>query len=107
MERVSRIPLKQRLQSAGKASSNFLAVFELFAEDYLWGLDRRTRGSYWEKVSTLLEEYGDISLTSQVMAEVLHLIMELPAEVYTELLYLMLIEPYAIPKEHIAKGENK
>lgn len=94
MEKVPQIPLKQRLQSIESGKANFLAAFELFVDDILQEVLNMT--GYVAAVLDCQEKVRKYeSQKVMVLAEMVAVADRLPDEERKELLYSMLIIPFA------------
>lgn len=97
---LTKLPLTERLQSAGTAAPNFLAAFELFISDYykcLAGmtLDPRFSAVYDTVVSPYSHRPKGGESMELLLSEVVAVVMDLPRTKRAEVLYKLLIEPFA------------
>lgn len=99
--RLTKLPLAERLQRAGTASPNFLAAFELFATDFRDGLAELTMDPQLAiSYNTIIAPYSHRAKGGKnmelLLSEVVAVIMaELPPAKRGEVLYRLLIEPFA------------
>ena len=99
--RLTKLPLAERLQRAGTASPNFLAAFELFATDFRDGLAELTMDPrFTAAYNTTSAPYSHRPKSGEnmelLLSEVVAVITaELPPAKRGEVLYRLLIEPFA------------
>lgn len=99
MAAVAKIPLKERLRAIGTNKPNFLAAFELFINDFFLEIAKITRSKYFESVYySFVAEYNDQN-GGCVLTEIVHRADELPSEEKLDLLYTVLVEPFAALKD--------
>lgn len=95
MGAVPKIPLKERFQTAKTNKPNFLATFELFVNDFFLEIAKITGNTYFESVYySFVAEYNDQN-GGCVLTEIVHRADELPSEEKLDLLYTVLVEPFA------------
>lgn len=95
MAAVPKIPLKERLQTAGTNRPDFLAAFEIFANDFFLEIAKMTGNTYFESVYySFVADYNDEN-GGYVLSEIVHRANELPTAEKLDLLYTILIEPFA------------
>lgn len=100
MEQLTKVPLSDRLQSAGTAAPNWLAAFELFISDFYECLEDMTLdphlGTIYEAIinpySHRTKGRNNMEL---LLSEVVAVVSDLPRPKRAEVLYNLLIEPFA------------
>jgi len=106
-----KIPLSERLQSAGTTAPNFLAAFELFISDFYttleeMTLDPRFSTTYQAAISPYSYRTKDGKVMELLLSEVVGVVSELPPPERGEVLYKLLIEPFARLYDFGQKGET-
>lgn len=95
MHPYKRIPLEERMQTAGREETFFLAAFEAHPEDYLETLNAISGTSYFKKsFDTAFEDCHELS--NSLLDEMVYLAADLPSEKRCDLFYRLLVEPFAI-----------
>lgn len=100
MGESTKLPLTERLQRAGTAAPNWLAAFELFISDFYTALEEITLDPRFRTVyDTILGPYRhrnkDGRSMELLLSEVVAVVSELPQAKRAEVLYKLLIEPFA------------
>lgn len=100
MDPLIKIPLSERLQSAGTVAPNFLSAFELFISDYYTTMgemtqDPRFSATYQTAIAPYSRRNKGGELTELLLSEVVDVVSELPPPERAEVLYKLLIEPFA------------
>lgn len=107
MKKVKRIPLNLRLQMAGTNIPNFLAVFEVFVDDYFEGLTQISENSYFTKVyhnqSSKINCSQDVAI---LLTEMPHVTDSFPRKEGIEMMYEILVEPFALINKNIKEGKT-
>ena len=103
MKQIKKIPLAQRLRQAGakQPAPCFLHIYRLFLDTYFNGLaemagDDRVRTDILEgSLRPYVSKYGEMPLLVEFVTES----MDLPRWELGELLYQVLVKPFAAIKE--------
>ena len=109
MERIQKIPLAERIQTAAVTEPNRLSVFRLFTEDYFAGLaeisgDSRIAGYINEgAIAPYLAEFERMPPTVDFIAR----LTELPKEEAAQPLYEALIAPFAALQQEEERIEQE
>lgn len=106
--RNNKIPLEERLKRAGKNSGDFQSAFKMSVDSYFYGWDEIMGGSYFESIyehricSLVNVSNLEIQLSSLIACS-----EEIDAVERLELLYRILIEPFAKLEMRQRKSKNK
>lgn len=100
MDRWTKLPLIERLQSAGTAAPNFLAAFELFVSDFYESVEGMTLDpSFSAAYDTIISPYTHRTKGGESMelllSEVVAVVSDLPQGKRARVLYQLLVEPFA------------
>jgi len=107
MKNVLKIPLKERLQKAGCNVPNFLCVFEIFIEDYFKGMTQISGNPYFDMIYQ--SKIGKNNHNDEVaifFAEMPQVARSMKEEEASELIYLILIEPFALIEKNKKEGRT-
>lgn len=91
-----KLPLADRLRQARQGKESYLHIYRLYTDAYFYNLDVLFGGSTYADtleavLSPYLQEYGDMPLLTRFVADS----RELPAADQIQLLYQVLIHPFA------------
>ena len=100
MGESTKLPLTDRLHSAGTATPNWLAAFELFISDFYTALEEITLDPRFGTVyNTIIGAYShrdkDGRSMELLLSEVVAVVSDLPQAKRCDVLYKLLIEPFA------------
>lgn len=92
----NRIPLTERLEQAGVSGPIFLNAFELFPDDYFNAFAELTGAPYLGDVyQTEIQPFHDQQDHFCVLSEIVFFAGDLPQNERQNILYRILIEPFA------------
>ncbi len=97
MGKVPRIPLEQRLLQHKSGEAKFLAAFELFVDDFFEAVGKMSGDlTVMETYEDAVSGYNYRNGMDLVLSQMVVVADGLPKEDCGELLYRILIEPFAI-----------
>ncbi len=97
MPTVTKMPLDYRLQTGEDGEPAVLAAFDLFIDDFFHGLDEIIGDSYFGPVyEDHIEKYNYAKGWDSVLAEMVSIADGIPNREKSELLYLLLVEPFSM-----------
>lgn len=107
MPEIPKVPLNKRLQQASDCRANFLAAFELFAEDYFEGMVQITGESdFMDRYQKEIRKHYYEGKGDYFLAELSVLADNLTGKDGIWLLYRVFIEPFAAITEQERKEQT-